>query len=82
MLGKMRFPLLEEGAHPFNAIMILEGQFLGAALRAQLFLQRMIEGRRMQRANLTKHRTRPGGQPVRHFLRSCQHFGIRNHGAG
>src|ERR1700731_3429937 len=51
VLGKIRFPLLEERAHALHPIMGFEGHFLRGSLRPQLFLQGVVARRRMQGTN-------------------------------
>ena len=80
ILGKMRFALLEERAHALDAIVSLQRHLLGAALGAQLLLQRIIEGRCVQRAYLPENRARSGRKPACQSLGARQHFGIRHHG--
>ena len=82
VVRKMRLALLEERAHALDAIVRLQRHLLGAALGAQLLLQRIIEGRCVQRTNLAEHRARAVREPARHLLRTRDHLGIRHHRIG
>src|SRR5580698_11332838 len=74
VFGKIRLALLEKSPHAFDAILGFERHLLRTAFRAQLFLQRIIECRGMQGANLPENRTGPRGKPMRHGLRACDKF--------
>src|SRR6202041_791072 len=82
VLGKIRLSLLEKGANSLDAILRLQTHLLRAALGAQLLLQRIIEGRCVQGANLPEHRARTRREPVRHRLGPAYQLVSRCHRIG
>ena len=80
MFGKIRLALFEKRPHAFNAILGFQSHLLRAAFGTQLFLQRIVESRGMQGANLPENSAGTCGEAMRYGLRAPEKFAGGNHG--